>query len=612
MKLTGWRWLVIWAGSALCGIGIVAMFSQQRLYLGALVTYLLFGLFHIAWLVYGFVKWWYLRPVKSTALAVLSTWITGFLSWLAFGIGSPGLGAVLIGVWAMVIGFHLGLWLLRLFLSFGHPICGVARTLVDEAIRRRAPLVFIVLLLVMLPIMPFVMDPQDLLRYRIQTFMTWSMIAASALLSLMTVFLAVGTITSEIQNRQILLSMSKPLSRLNYLVGKWLGIVSLNLLLLTVCGIAVYAFTMMLARQPAKNLQDRIAVHQRVLVARVAEAPLPRSEAGFRQQCQERLDRIRAENNSYGMVGQSFDQVSPAIRREVEKSVRTRWYAIGPRMTQVYRFNGLRPAQQYGDRLQLRIKPKSGGATSNNSGLVYLNLSINDRPYINPNTNVQGVPPIAENTYHILPLDTQDIDGNGELLIAITNPLVKGKDQSSFSFNLEDGLEVFYRAGSFEWNLVRSLLIVWLRLAFLAMLGLTAGTFLGFSVACLVCLIVYMAAAASGFLAESLEFYSTLPSSKLPLWERITGTASLIWALFSSGDLWGTLKVVIRLIGTGFMLLVPNFGTYNPTPLLADGRLVSSQLVLYAAGQIGLVWTAAMAVVGYLIFRSRELARVIV
>jgi hypothetical protein len=481
---------------------------------------------------------------------------------------------------------------------------------VDEAIRMRVPLVFIVLLVTLIPVMPFVMDDQDQLRYRIQTFVTWSMVAMSGLLSLMTLFLAVGTIAGEIQQRQIFLSMSKPVSRLHYLAGKWLGIVLLNLLLVAVCGTAIYAFTQLLALQPAKNLEDALAVRERVLVARVAEAPQPVNEADFRVACQRRLDQLRREDPArYGRVGELFEQASGKVQRAVAKEVRARWYSVGPRMTAVYRFTGLSPAKEYGDQVQLRIKPKVSGETVNRKGLVYLNMVVNDRPYENPAGTV-GVPPIVDDTYHVMPIGSEVIDAQGELKITIFNPVVEGQTQPSISFNLEDGIELFYRAGSFEGNLIRSLLILWVRLAFLAMLGLAAGTFLGFPVACLCCLIVYLAAASSGFLSESLEFYSTLPRGGP--WERIEGTVRLIGQRIAAGEVWAAFKVLIRLIGTAFMLLVPNFGAYNPTPLLADGRLVSLQMLGRAVAQIGLVWTGAVGVIGYLIFRSRELARVIV
>ena len=90
--------------------------------------------------------------------------------------------------------------------------------------------------------------------------------------------------------------MSKPVSRLHYLAGKWLGIAALNALLVALCGVAIYVFTAMLAQQPAKNLEDAVAVSQRVLVARVGEAPKMAEEVNVEKLFMERLDLLRNED----------------------------------------------------------------------------------------------------------------------------------------------------------------------------------------------------------------------------------------------------------------------------------------------------------------------------
>ncbi len=55
------------------------------------------------------------------------------------------------------------------------------------------------------------------------------------------------TVSSELDEKQAFLTLTKPVSRAGYLAGKWLGIMGLNVLLLAVSGVGVFAFVKVLA-----------------------------------------------------------------------------------------------------------------------------------------------------------------------------------------------------------------------------------------------------------------------------------------------------------------------------------------------------------------------------
>ena len=84
-----------------------------------------------------------------------------------------------------------------------------------ESVRLQSvSVVFIVLLLVILPMLPLVVQTEEALRYRIQTFIQYSTGTTFYLAAFMTVFLACGTVAFEIRDRQIWQLMTKPVSRL--------------------------------------------------------------------------------------------------------------------------------------------------------------------------------------------------------------------------------------------------------------------------------------------------------------------------------------------------------------------------------------------------------------
>ncbi len=97
-----------------------------------------------------------------------------------------------------------------------------------------------------------------------------------------------------------------------------------------------------------------------------------------------------------------------------------------------------------------------------------------------------------------------------------------------------EGLEIFYRVGGFGSNLTKALGVLWVRLGFLAALGLAAATFLSFPVACLFCFLMFFAAVGSEYLSESLSSYASIPRDEVGWWDRISAhrraSSSAFWA----------------------------------------------------------------------------------
>jgi hypothetical protein len=516
------------------------------------------------------------------------------------------------GAYAMALIFYAGLWLIRIVLSPGIALFGVARTLIDEAIRMKIALVFIVGVALLIAVFPFVIDQEDFLKYRITSFLTWSLMATSALLSLMTIFLSIATITKEQAQKQVYLTLTKPVHRGEYLAGKWLGVTLLNLLLLSVACAGIYAFTMLLEAQPARDNADRLAVQSQVLVARHAVEPIPPDPAELKSMYDQMLERLRSEDpDRYGEPGSPGESVQPADRADIQQKVMLRWFSIPNQSSKTYRFTGLQAAGRYDQPLQLRFKPKLAGESF--EGYAFLGLRINGRPYAQPGiTTGQGLLKLAENSFHVLNIDPRVLAENGTMDVEIFNPQPGGQPQPVLNFNPKDGIEVLYRVGDFEANLVRSVLVIWLRLMFLAMLGLAAGSYLGFPVATLVCMLIYFTAAGNAYLAESLKYYAAFPKASLPLWDKILWLIGKAVSLINEGEYYDLFKMLIKLIGSGFLLVAPSFGDLNATPLVADGRAVPGAMVARAVIWSGLVWTGLAAFVGWMIFRGKELARVTV
>src|SRR5262249_24385859 len=119
---------------------------------------------------------------------------------------------------------------------------------------------------------------------------------------------------------------------------------------------------------------------------------------------------------------------------------------------------------------------------------------------------------------HTLQLLPAVVDDKGDVELAIYNgAVVRGPDGSPVivpnpgAVSIPpDGLEINYSAGTYQMNFFRVAAVMWVKLAFLAMLAITAATFLSFPVACLVAFAIFLIAEGTGFLTISLEYFDAL------------------------------------------------------------------------------------------------------
>src|SRR6202012_3843833 len=88
--------------------------------------------------------------------------------------------------------------------------------------------------------------------------------AITALLGLSTLWLSCGTLARDIEECQIQVVATKPIARWQIWLGKWLGIVTLNAVLLAISGGCVFGLLQWRATKlsPAeqKNLREQVLV----------------------------------------------------------------------------------------------------------------------------------------------------------------------------------------------------------------------------------------------------------------------------------------------------------------------------------------------------------------
>jgi ABC-type transport system involved in multi-copper enzyme maturation permease subunit len=522
--------------------------------------------------------WWSGRPVAATAVAG---------------------GAALAG------GFVLGVSALRALLSPGNSVVGVARTVVEEAVGTRVPLVLLVLAATGLPALPLVLDPTERLEYRMQFFLNWGLSGTGFLLALVTLVLACGSVCGDIDTQRIHMTLAKPIQRWQYLLGKWLGIVLLDLVLVALAGIGIYAFTQALRQSPELDRADRRAVEQEVLAARSSARPEHPQRDDFEKALAAAAEQMKKDDPS------SFAADPDGARKRIRSRQLLEWHTIQADVVSSYLFTGLGRARAESQVVQLRMKP-----FANNVGIdradVRFALWLNERPFPMRDGKHEEFT-FASGSFHTITLPTSAIADDGTLLVTIANRNLVPPGETaatSISFSPGKGLEVLCRVGGFEGNFLRGLALAWAKLAMLAAAALAAASWLTFPVAVLTGLMVYVAASAQAFLADAIDIYTGLDAADASFTAMIRLRSSLLFERLNKLEWWDAVKTLLSYFGDAFLSLVPSFGAHDGVTQVATGRLISWGDAGWGLLVLAVAYPIVLLALGWLLLERRDLVNV--
>ena len=407
------------------------------------------------------------------------------------------------------------------------------------------------------------------------------------MLALLTLFFSVATVAFEQRDRTIWQTMAKPVAPWQYLLGKWAGVMAVNLALLSVAASGVFLFTEYLRSLPAQGeaaafvnasgdtspTPDRLMLESQVLVAR--ESRLPTFE-----EIPDELLRQQFEARLAEALQRSDVRQRALMERELLESIRGEFRlvqrTIDPAASRRFVFEGLQDARRLGRPITLRFKVQSG--SNNPSELYRLLLVIAEAPLPRE---------AALNVSQTVALRPEAINEQGELHVELLNGDPFAGVVNPWSITVPpDGLEVLYVAGGYEANFLRVMVALWVKLGFIAAVGVAAATFLSFPVACFLTFLVLFSAQTAGYLTEALDIYVGMQEkhgvSKLLQWVIQGVAGSVAWAFAAYAEL-------------------------RPSESLVEGRLLSWSQMTRSVG-ILILWTAGALTAGLAIFRKRELA----
>ena len=441
------------------------------------------------------------------------------------------------------------------------------------ALRFKLFLVIAVLLLAAVVGLPLLIKDDGTASGFTQIILTYTLSAVTGLLGISTLWLSCGTLARDIEECQIQVVASKPIARWQIWLGKWLGIVLLNAVLLALSGACIFALLQWRATKLPPEEQAKL--RSEVLVARGSA-----KEAKMDADMDEETERV-LQNRLKTSPVEKVDL--PEVRKQIRERVKADFQLVPPSYQRVWQIN-LGVAKNYlqGKPLQLRVKFNSAQKSATGTFGAMWQVGVPDKTKLWQSEPMS----LAPDTFHEFTIPPDLFDANGQLTITFANP-----NNIALLFPLDEGMEVLYPEGGFALNFARGLGIIFCWMALLAAVGLAAASFLSFPVATFFALSLMLVVLSSGTLAESVD------SGSVAAGNEETGAAG---HSFADSFLIPVFKAVL--------VVVDLAKSFSPIDALSSGRSITWTELGTAFAQIVLLLGGIFAVSGIIFFNRRELA----
>jgi hypothetical protein len=448
-----------------------------------------------------------------------------------------------------------------------HSIWAVATNTVKQALRIKVAVVFIALLIILLPIMGTVMTGDGTLKGRLQTFVSYGLSLTSFLLSLLTIIISTYSITIDIKQKQIYTVLTKPVLRYQFIIGKLLGVIILDLTLLILFSAVIYTTVIYTPRFSGATQEEIRQAQNEFYTARAGLAP-PKFDVT--SEVEAAYNKLK--QNAQLPQGMSHQQIIEQLtnQRKLEKQSA----AVGQEL--VWEFFNVKPLDS---KQSLFVRFKYDASIRPPDSKVFGLWDIGDIRQINTGKIETPIYRIERkdliSTFYEIEIPADAIAADGYLAVRFINvPL----NNTVVIFPQEDGFEVLYKADIFTLNFIRVVLVLLLQLIFLACFGVFAATFLSFPVAILLSLAIFFTGTISGFCLDALDL-------------QVNSSYYIV-------------KPLIQLL--------PRFDKYSPADFLVPARILTWSLLGKITITMVCIRSFVLLLLAVLIFNRKEIAKIIV
>lgn len=453
----------------------------------------------------------------------------------------------------------------------GHQMAAIAWLTMKSAFRYKLFIAIIVALALVVIGLPMGLKSDGTAQGLTRILLTYTLGSITVLLAVFTMWLSCGALARDIGECQIQTMAVKPVPRWKIWLGKLIGILTLNAMLLSFAGCVLVG--MIEHRASKLTLAQREVLENEVLVGRgVARMPKidygPDVEATYRAL----LEKEEEAKEVPEMIAKASILEALRAQDEVLPSGHSRVLNLK-----------LNDVKDHLKDLPLFMKLKFHASKKDKNNVYYLDIVVGPPGATESRARSVELP---ANTVNTITLPPNLLDDDGNLRIELSN-----LNETDLLIPIDGGLEVLFREHGFAGNFFRGMMIIFLWLALLATIGLSASSLLSFPVAAFFSMGVLIVGLSGGTLTSVLE-------------QGGTGGAN-----HETGEVArGVLDPFVMTFFAVTLKVVNLVESFSPIESLSEGRSITWGELCKAVFQIGIVMGGFFSVVGMGILTRRELA----
>lgn len=345
-------------------------------------------------------------------------------------------------------------------------ILAIAALAMKSAIRSRLFVVLMFLLLVVIVWLPFSIKGDGTLNGQVALLLYYSLGICGLILGIATVWISCWSIAKEIDEKQIQMITVKPVYKFEIWLGKWVGLMLMNAILLCVTGGAIYIAVMLKVKYSDAGAKERTILSEEILNSRKLLTP-------DRDDISDAAHQLMGELIETGAI--ESDTPHDEAYQIAYKRLLAQRAVVAPGNTKTWVFDIDHAAIKSGSYITLRYHLSAYARNRNPvTGVWEAGTVENPQLYkFHIENYLHG--------RHMFEVPASIIPKSGKLVVTFRNA---DREKSNVAvFGMEKDVELLVREGSFEANYVKSLVIMFCNLALLAALGLTASALFSFPVA---------------------------------------------------------------------------------------------------------------------------------
>ena len=301
-----------------------------------------------------------------------------------------------------------------------------------------------------------------------------------SLLTLLIIAMSVFTVRSQLDEKQIHMLTSRPLSRPQLLVGQWLGMVFIA---------ALAEFAMLVTIMGASTLlgggfealeQERAAAE--LGIVRYEAQPVQKP---FAEQVSNKINELRANGTITGAL-------APELRQEIEQQIRRDQQIVPVEGSKKWRFV-LNDRVQAGEAAELRYKIYAENRRTPVKGSFLLSADNS------PETFEQAFEVEPFRT-HTIAIPVEQFPQSHEVFVTLTN-----NSERDLYLGRTRGIRLYYVDGNSTGNAMKAFALHLMHLAVVAAIGLMAGVAFSFPVASFIVMVLFLLSVGAGMFQQVIR-----------------------------------------------------------------------------------------------------------